>query len=460
MILAVFDHLWQSTLFTLAVGLLVLTMRNNQANARFGLWLAASLKFLIPFSVLIAAGKQFGTGVSTSPQWTVIISDIASPSSTFSLPSVTDSNTSHSYGLYLAMAVWAIGFVAVVARWAVQWKRVMTAVRSATPVNLGVPIDTRFSATALEPGVVGIRSPILLLPNNIETHLTSAQMRGVLDHELCHVRRRDNLTSALHMVVEALFWFYPLVWWLGARLIVERERACDEAVVRGGNDPHIYAEGILSVCKAYVRAPLVCTSGVSGGDLSRRIENIMANRMAANLGAFKKAWLGFACAGALLGPVVVGLLDARPAQAQTKPIVGQLPSRVKFEDSVIRVSADSVQESGDGVRYTGNVILESIGSDKRPTRVSANKASDLGGDWIADSDLRIDDPRSDNFPARGPGHKPMLLEGVQIEVDGRTFTTGRAIWSGQRFKTDELVSRSTGDIVWEKLHREAGTSGT
>ena len=79
MILAVFDHLWQSTLFTLAVGLLVLTMRNNQANARFGLWLAASLKFLIPFSVLIAAGKQLGTGVSTSPQWTVIISDIASP---------------------------------------------------------------------------------------------------------------------------------------------------------------------------------------------------------------------------------------------------------------------------------------------------------------------------------------------------------------------------------------------
>ena len=60
MILAVFDHLWQSTLFTLVVALLVLTMRNNQASARFGLWLAASLKLLIPFSVLIAAGKQLG----------------------------------------------------------------------------------------------------------------------------------------------------------------------------------------------------------------------------------------------------------------------------------------------------------------------------------------------------------------------------------------------------------------
>src|SRR5580698_6728765 len=135
MILAVFDHLWQSTLFTLAVGLLVLTMRNNQANARFGLWLAASLKFLIPFSLLIGVGKQLGwAGVSASAQWTLIISDIASPSSI--LP-VSSANTSHSYGLYVVMAVWSIGFVAVVARWAVQWKRVMTAVRSATPVNLG-----------------------------------------------------------------------------------------------------------------------------------------------------------------------------------------------------------------------------------------------------------------------------------------------------------------------------------
>ena len=180
------------------------------------------------------------------------------------------------------------------------------------------------------------------------------------------------------MVVEALFWFYPLVWWLGARLIEERERACDEAVVRAGNDPAIYAEGILRVYKAYVGSRLVCTSGVSGGDLTKRIESIMANRIIANLSVAKRLMLGFACAGALLGPVVVGLLDARPAQAQAKPIVGQLPSRVKFEDSVIRVFADNVQESGDGVRYTGNVILESVGSDKRPTRRPREQGLGLG----------------------------------------------------------------------------------
>ena len=47
------------------------------------------------------------------------------------------------------------------------------------------------------------------------------------------------------MLVEALFWFFPLVWWLGARLNTERERACDEAVLADGNDPQMYAAGIL-----------------------------------------------------------------------------------------------------------------------------------------------------------------------------------------------------------------------
>src|ERR1700733_13622322 len=127
MILSIFDHLWQSTLCALVVGFLVLTMRTNSANARFGLWLAASLKFLIPFSLFIAVGKQLTwTGVSASAPWTLVISDFASPSSIFP---VSSANTSHSYVLYVAMAVvWSIGFVVIVTRWVVQWQGVMTAV--------------------------------------------------------------------------------------------------------------------------------------------------------------------------------------------------------------------------------------------------------------------------------------------------------------------------------------------
>src|ERR1700739_692016 len=55
---AVANHLWQSTLFVVMAALLTLTLRNNHARARYWLWLAASLKFLVPFSLLIGLGSH------------------------------------------------------------------------------------------------------------------------------------------------------------------------------------------------------------------------------------------------------------------------------------------------------------------------------------------------------------------------------------------------------------------
>jgi bla regulator protein blaR1 len=54
------DHLWQSTLFAIAAGLLTLVLRNNHARVRYSVWLVASVKFLIPFSLLVAAGERVG----------------------------------------------------------------------------------------------------------------------------------------------------------------------------------------------------------------------------------------------------------------------------------------------------------------------------------------------------------------------------------------------------------------
>ena len=52
------NHLWQSTLCVVVAGLLTLILRKNHARARYGLWLAASVKFLIPFSLLIGIGSH------------------------------------------------------------------------------------------------------------------------------------------------------------------------------------------------------------------------------------------------------------------------------------------------------------------------------------------------------------------------------------------------------------------
>ena len=59
----------------------------------------------------------------------------------------------------------------------------------------------------------------------------------MLAHEREHIARHDNLKAHLQRLVETLFWFHPLVWFIGRRLLDERERACDEAVLARGHDP-------------------------------------------------------------------------------------------------------------------------------------------------------------------------------------------------------------------------------
>ena len=61
------NHVWQSTLFAVAVGLIILTLRKNRAAVWHRLWLVASVKFLVPFSLLAGIGSQFQWEAPVTP---------------------------------------------------------------------------------------------------------------------------------------------------------------------------------------------------------------------------------------------------------------------------------------------------------------------------------------------------------------------------------------------------------
>ncbi len=104
--------------------------------------------------------------------------------------------------------------------------------------------------------------------------------------------------------------------WLGARLVEERERACDEEVVAFGSDRQVYAESILKVCEFCLGSPLPCVSGVTGADLKKRMVHIMNDRILHNLGLARKLLLTVAAALAIALPVTFGLFNATPSRAQ------------------------------------------------------------------------------------------------------------------------------------------------
>jgi uncharacterized protein (TIGR03435 family) len=335
---ALANHLWQSTLFAAAAALLALALRKNRAQTRCALWLIASLKFLVPFALLIAAGTHLrwpAAAPIAAPTFSVAAQQIGQP---FTTPEISTSvlmpavSNASSPIITILFSIWLCGFVAVLFSWWKRWMRVRAIVRCASPLSLQVPVPVLSSPTLLEPGVFGIFRPVLLLPAGITAHLSPSHLESILAHELCHVRRRDNLAAAIHMFVAALFWFHPLVWWIGARMVEERERACDEEVLRLGNQPQVYAESILRTCQFYLESPLVCVSGVTGSDLKKRIVRIMAQRMAAGLNLRKKLLLTAAAIAALALPLALGLLNASESRAQS----GQTAPSPSFEVASIK----------------------------------------------------------------------------------------------------------------------------
>ena len=323
---ALINHLWQSTVVASIAWLLAMALRKNHARARYWVWMAASLKFLFPLSLLMSAGEGLGSlvavPIAAKPALANVMEHIAQPFAQPQLSGAAIQPANMQYALLLPillLAVWACGALLVVARWARDWRRLRDVVGAASPRALAADVPVFCSPSLLEPGVFGIFKPVLLLPDGILDRLTSDQLQAIIAHEMCHLRRRDNLTFAVHMVVETLFWFHPAVWWIGARLVEERERACDEAVLQSGGRAEIYAEGILNVCKFYVESPLKCFAGVTGSDLKKRVVRIMTGGVVQNLSIARKLLLGAVGAISLMVPVVFGVVRATAQQEQDSP---------------------------------------------------------------------------------------------------------------------------------------------
>jgi uncharacterized protein (TIGR03435 family) len=328
---ALVNHLWQSTLVTGAAWLLALILRGNPARARYWVWMIASVKFLIPFSLFIAAGEWLRSMVAApiqQPAFAAAMEQITQPfplnASSAAVASMSAAPLAPSQAGDLLttilppvlIAVWLFGFSMVALSWVRGWLQARAAVRASSPMALETEVPVLCSSRMLEPGIFGIVRPVLLLPAGIGDRLTAAQLGAIVAHEMNHVRRRDNLTAVFHMVVEAVFWFHPAVWWIKTHLLEERERACDEAVLQSGNEAGIYAESILNVCRFYVESPLACMSGVTGSDLKRRIVRIMTERVAHKLDLSRKLLLGLAGMIALAAPVVFGLMRIDHVNAQ------------------------------------------------------------------------------------------------------------------------------------------------
>jgi len=377
------NHVWQSTLSACAVGAMALFLRKGEARSRHALWMAASLKFLLPFAVLTSLGERLSPAnvfVEPAPVLTTVLTigqPFSGPLAPAEMKFPHSAPAAHFPWVVLIASLWAIGAAGVLIAWIVRWTRVRTIVRHATPQLAGReadalraaqtaagihrPIPLLLSHDCMEPGICGVFRPVLLWPAGISTHLDDGQLAAIVAHEVAHVERRDNLLAVLHMCVEAVFWFYPVVWWMGARLLEERERACDEAVLRLGNEPGRYADAILKACRFCVESPLPCVSGVSGSNLKRRMVQIM-NTAAIPLSRSRKMLLASVAVAAIAGPVVIGALH--PSAVRADEAQSSQYASLRFDTATLTPTQPSTHAffvmQNDGEFLHNNITMKSL----------------------------------------------------------------------------------------------------
>ena len=418
---ALIDHLWQSTLFCAAVWLITLTLRANSASLRHGLWLIASMKFLVPFSVLYRMGAAAGLPAPADAQPTLftnaleVTAPMVSPTASL-LPLASAAAPSWSS---LFAAVWAAGSALLAWRWFRGWRAADSLARAARPAP-GSSQDTRVTDAAIEPSVARVFRPVVLLPSALLGRLAGHQLDAVLAHERAHIRRHDNLTARLHDLVEIIFWFHPAVWWIGRRMLVEREQACDEAVLAQGHDPAQYAEGILAVCRhCHDLAHAPATSSALSGDLTRRVRSIIRHVPPASPGFCKTVALSAGTLAFIVTLMFAGAADrARELRTQIEQDSRTLQSAVIHVSLAAPAATKGARLEADGssVRIRNTTLRELVAMSYDVDIVRMNV-----------TDTRLDAARYD-IEVRAPSamsdakrFDPLALQGVVNKLVASRF---------------------------------------
>src|ERR1700733_14828897 len=324
--LQIVDCLVQGTLIAIFFTLMLGMARRQNADTRFAVWFSA-LMAIATLPLFGSWGRHVGIPAGSASPSTII------------LPG--------SWALYLfgTWAVIAAGLLMGIVRglWHLHVLR-----KSSVPLRPAA-LDPRLQRTLERarskrsvdfctsdrvqvPTAVGLVKPIILIPRWVMQELSPDELNQILLHELAHFGRWDDWTNLAQKIVKALFFFHPAVWWIEKRVSLEREMACDDAVLAETASPRAYAECLARLAEKTLMQRSVALAQAALGRIrqtSLRVAQILdVNRSTkANL-AWKPAVsvvLGFAAVcvvGLSRAPRLIAFRDGQSASVGSSVIAG------------------------------------------------------------------------------------------------------------------------------------------
>src|ERR1051325_4539901 len=326
----VLNSLWQSMTLVALVWALMHLIRRTNATTRYSIWLACLLAVVVLPALTILmrpsqpavgapiAATEIVTTIGQARASEITAANEAPGDSIQQATTAHDAGAAAGAGLHLRfnssrwwtifMAAWLVIAGGLTARLAWSYRYLQNLKRRSTPVSgadqrrfelllntqqVRRPISLNSSSEILMPMAVGLSRPVIVIPEDLSQHLTEKEFDQVLLHELAHMQRWDDWTNFLQKLAESIFFFFPAVLWIGRRLNLEREIACDEWVISKTGESRPYAICLTKLAELTLKSStpgLAPAMAVGKKQISRRIR-VLLNYEKRPLPGFSRAGL-------------------------------------------------------------------------------------------------------------------------------------------------------------------------
>jgi beta-lactamase regulating signal transducer with metallopeptidase domain len=386
---AAWTQLWQLTAVIVVVGVAAALCR-RRPHLAYALWMVVLAKAVTPpiftsnFSALAhfhepappmwlttrSNDGESAAATGSAPDDSLIVSTSNDPTEATASRSTTPIQRIERPDFPAWLALWLSGALAATGVALIAIVRRNRLVASARPADEGLARLAAHLARQLGvasprvvvsdanigPAVCGAWRPTIILPTSVADG-SRAEFRPILAHELIHLRRGDHLVVVLQFLVQAVWWFHPLVWWANRRICRVRELCCDAETVTALNEPpRRYARALIDVLDAKLGVhPVFGFPGVRPVEVTAaRIKEILAmsDRLLSRTHA--SYWLAALVAAALvlpsgaLTPAQDTADDAQPDKAAVVLGDGEASPAVPFADPRRAVKPVLLLKYGDG----------------------------------------------------------------------------------------------------------------
>jgi len=318
------DHavnwVWQGCLIAAMTMVVLRVMERTRAQARYAVcWLAMAAITLLPV---------LPSGVAAPASPAVQPSGVAVDAPVLAVPDVWWTSTTvvalAAAGWFL-LAVWRLaGSVRAARRARAACTPFGSDLESQLPCWNEVKAQGRQTRLMLSPAmraasVLGGGRPIIAVAPALIDRLRPDELDRIVIHEWAHVQRRDDLLSLAHAIVRAIAGWHPAVWWLERRMLIEREIACDETVVRLTGCPKRYAACLTAIATlpAASLEPMEAVGVLSTPALTRRVVRILSQRQLASP--------AFSAAAAVTAVLVLSAFSVTAAGHRVAQAIGSEP---------------------------------------------------------------------------------------------------------------------------------------